>query len=665
MDLLTFFKGQRLSPAPSDDFWYGNPANNTVAGVNVDEARALTYSACWAATMLLSSSAGMLPLKLFQKERAGGSRVADDHPVHQLINSRPNPEMTTMMFRASRVAQQVNRGNCFSEIERNKGGVPVNLWPIHASRIPARNVVRERGRIVYYINNDDGTKTPVRQENMLHVPSPISEDGIFGLGVITQARLSIGLGLATETHGASYFGAGATPKTVITGANKFKTKEEKEDFRRQWNEMHGGPQNANKPAILPDGMDIKTLNFSAEDSQFLETRQFSIEEVARWYGVPPHLIGHLLRATYSNIEHLSLEFVKYSLMRWLVLWEQEINRKLLTEEERKTMYAKHNVDALERGDLASRTAAFQQEFFNGKKTLNEWRAMDEENPIGPIGDVHFVQSAMVPVEVAAKGPQGAEKPEPEEPEVEDEPQTEPEPMAAMPNLDELRQEFQAKLDTLSSEKEEQLATNVQVASAELRQEVFSKLSELQRQREDDIKQSQQRHVETLDAVKNVAQAAESLSMAASQQLASLSGSIATISQAVVYCTNTLETQRTVQASIADSMMQVAMARMVSLEINAAKRCAAVPEKFTERIDEFYDKHRSVMLKNITGPVTAYLSAIGDSRKPIEVASNLADSHLEQSRAMLTGIKLKGNEQLQPLVESCVSKWHEERTQVIL
>lgn len=413
MDLLSFFGGTSLSPAPTDDFWYGPRAGSqTAAGVPVDENTALTYSACWAARMLLATCGSMIPLKLFRTLPSGGSEPAKDLNRYYLVHDQFNPDMTNMMFRSSRFGMQIDWGNGFAELEYDNAGRVRAAHPIHSSRIPIENVRRDPStRSIYYlVNNNDGTKTRLEDWEMLHFPSPMSDDGIWGRGVVAQARLSIGLGIATETQGASYFGSGATPKLVLSSEiERFKNKEEKAEFRRQWNEMHGGPENAHKPAILPPGMKMEALNFSAEDSQFLETRQFSIEEIARWYGVPPHMIGHLLRSTYSNIEHQSLEFVKYSLMRWLVPVEQELNRKLLTPEERKTMYFKHVVEGLERGDLETRTKALKEQFFNGKITLNEWRALDDQNPIeGPEGDLHFVQQAMVPLDIAAKGPQPAQ-----------------------------------------------------------------------------------------------------------------------------------------------------------------------------------------------------------------------------------------------------------------
>lgn len=411
MSLLSFIG---LNPSPTDDYWYGPVGRRTVAGVNVDEATALTYSACWAATRLLASSGAMLPLKLFRKLPGGGAEAAIDHPLYKIIHDTPNPDMTSMMFRASRIAQQVNRGNAYAEIERDRIGRVVALHPIHASRIPPQNIRREEGRLYYYINNDNGTKTRMRAEDIFHVASPMSEDGIVGRGVVENARQSIGMGIATETQGAAFFGNSARPTMVIEGGT-FKNEEERKEFRRMWAEVHGGPENNGRPAMMPKDAKLHALQWNAQDSQFLETRQHNIEEIARWYGVPPHLIGHLLRATYSNIEQQSLEFVKFSLMPWIVVWEQEIWRKLLSEADQENYYASHVVEGLERADIQTRTNALKDQFFNGSLTLNQWMALENRNPIGPVGDIHWVQQAMIPVELAAKGPQPAEPPPKEQP----------------------------------------------------------------------------------------------------------------------------------------------------------------------------------------------------------------------------------------------------------
>lgn len=404
---------KRLSPNPLDSYWYEPVGAKTVAGVKVTEDVALTFSACWAATVLLSCSGSMLPLNLMRR-RGGGSQIADDDPRHWLVNSSPNPDSTPMAYRMSRMGQQINWGNGISEIGRNGAGIAAALYPIHAARVPPQTNIKRGpdGKLRYIVNNNDGSKTTLNADDVLHFPSVYSDDGIVGKGVVTQARLSISLGIATEKQGAAYFGNGARPLLVIKNA-KFddkRAKEDREEFRRQWQETHGGPENNAKPALLPFGADITALSFNAEDSQFLETRQFSIEDIARWYGVPPHMIQNLLRATNNNIEQMSLEFVKYSLMRWLVLIEQELNKKLLSPEERKTMYFRHDTDELERADIKTRTEAYQSQMFNGALSLNDWMAKEHRNPIGPVGDLHWVQQAMIPVEMAAKGPQNPEPP---------------------------------------------------------------------------------------------------------------------------------------------------------------------------------------------------------------------------------------------------------------
>jgi HK97 family phage portal protein len=411
MSLMQFFG---LAPSPTDDFWYGPTGTKTVAGVAVDENVAMTYSACWACTRVLATAGAMAPLELLRELEEGGSEPAKDMRRYNFAFDQFNPNMTNFMFRSSRIAQQINWGNSFSEIEFSGAGQIVAFHPIHASRIPQRNVKQEPDGSVYYlVNNNDGTQTRLEAWEMLHVPSPMSSDGIFGIGVVTQARLSIGFGIATETQGAAYMGNSARPTIVIKGG-KFKDPAERAEYRRQWEELYGGPQNNARPALLPPEADITALNWSAEDSQFLTTRQHNVEEVARWYGVPPHMIGHLLRSTYNNIEHQSIEFVRWTLRPWLVAEAQELDRKVLVPEERKTLYFHHDLKDLERGDLQTRTNAFKEQFFNGKISLNEWRAEDDEKPIGPAGDIHFVQQAMIPVDMAAKGPQKPEQANPDE-----------------------------------------------------------------------------------------------------------------------------------------------------------------------------------------------------------------------------------------------------------
>lgn len=389
---------------PADDFWYGDVVQRTRAGVDVDEKTAMNYSVCWAATRLLAGTSAALPLNLMKSRPGGGSDLRDDKRLHTLLHDAPNPEMSSMMWRSTEFAQQINWGNCYNEIERDGAGEILNLWPIHASRVTLRQR-SDTAELVYVVKNDKGGETQLKYADVFHVPSVISDDGRVGKGVIRNARESIGHAIATERYGGSWFGNGGRLSGVLEHPNKM-DREARANLRREWNEIYHDPNAPQKTAVLWEGMKYTAIGSTPEDSQFLESRQFAVEDIARWYGVPPHLIGHLLRSTFNNIEHQGIEFVKYSLLQWLKLWEQEIWRKLLTDKERKQgYYAKFVVDGLERGDLTSRTAALAQQFFNGAITLNQWAELEDREPIGPLGEMHFIQSSMVPLEIAAEGPQ--------------------------------------------------------------------------------------------------------------------------------------------------------------------------------------------------------------------------------------------------------------------
>lgn len=394
----------------------GTPA---LAGVNVDENTAMTYSAVWAATRLLAGTGSGLPLNLYRRLDGGGKEIDSTNPLHACLHDAPNEEMSSMSWRMMAIAHQVNWGNTYSEIERDGAGRVVALWPIHPSRVQPDRI---DGRYVYRVYGDR-RDVPFPSDDIFHVPSLITDDGICGKGVIRHARESIGFGMGTERHGAAYFGNGARPNVVVTHPRQL-SKEARQNFRREWREIHGGPDKAGELALLQEGADVKIMNVSPEDSQFLETRQHNIEEIARWYGVPPHLIGHLLRSTFSNIEAQGIEFVVYSLLPWLKLWEQEIWRKLIPIRERAKYFAKHVVDALLRGDAPTRSAALQTQFINGAITQDEWRDIEDRNPLPDgYGKKHYVQGNLTPVEKAGemlepKAPFATPAAEPEE--IEDE-----------------------------------------------------------------------------------------------------------------------------------------------------------------------------------------------------------------------------------------------------
>lgn len=376
---------------------------STTSRENVSEDNALNYSAVWCATRLLCGTGAGLPLGLFRGLDAENRTADRKHQVFRALNRRPNPEMTAFNFRSVMWQWQVNWGNAYAEIEREgndpDGGL-VNLWPLHPYRVhPKRD---ESERLYYHVDDDRPGEPGVDLEpwQMLHVPSIITYDGIFGHGVIAHARESIGAGIAAEKYGAHWFGGAAVPRTVIEHPGRTWDEEARNEFRKEWDDIYSG-SDGHRVALLMGGATIKPLSMSAEDSQFLQTRQFGVEEIARWYGIPPHLLQHLLRATFNNIEHLGISFVQYSLIEWLNVWEQCIAQKLFTEKEREDLFVEHNVSALMRGDAASRSSYYQTLINSGVMTRNQ--AMKLENlPTVEGGDTYLVQGAMVPLDEDGK-----------------------------------------------------------------------------------------------------------------------------------------------------------------------------------------------------------------------------------------------------------------------
>lgn len=367
----------------------------TASSEVVDEYTALNYSAVWCATRLLCGIGSSFPLPLYRRMGANSQRKIYDHPVYRVLNVAPNNEMTAASFRSVLWQWQVNWGNAFAEIER-EGNTPdapiVALWPIHPGRV---SVHRDDDGLFYRVKREyEGGHDDLEPWQMLHLPSILTSEGMSGIGVIAHARESIGVGIAAEKYGANWFGGSAIPRVVIEHQGTWNP-EARDAFRKEWEEIHGGPT-GKKVAILQGGAQVKPLSLSAEDSQFLQTRQFGIEEIARWYGIPPHLLQHLLRATFSNIEHLGISFVQYTLIPWLTVWEQNISMRLLTPEEQPEYFAEHNVDSLLRGDAAARASFYQSMFSIAAIRRNEIRVRENLDPVAG-GDTFLVQGAMVPL----------------------------------------------------------------------------------------------------------------------------------------------------------------------------------------------------------------------------------------------------------------------------
>jgi len=382
----------------------------TQAGAYVTQESALGISPYYACTRCIAEDVAKLPLITYRRVEKGKER-APKHWLYRLLHDAPNRRQTSFGFRELLTHRAVSWGGGFAEIERDSGNRALALWPVHPSRV---TVIGEFGRedYVYQVSDNTGQKVNVKPENMLHIRG-IGDERI-GWSVARLGIESLGLTMAAQSFGAGFFGSSSSMSGVLTHPETM-SPEGMERLRKEWSEMYSGPENAYKPAILEEGMKWERLGVPPEEGQFLESRQFQVEEIARWFRMPPHKIQHLLRSTFSNIEEQNIEYVVDTLTPWLIRWEQEIKMKLLSREE--DVFAEHLILGLLRGDSVKRGDYYTKMFNIGAYSQNDILALENMNTIGPDGDTHYVPLNMIRSQDAAAGKQ-AEQPEATDPEEE-------------------------------------------------------------------------------------------------------------------------------------------------------------------------------------------------------------------------------------------------------
>lgn len=370
-----FASNNASTSAATPDNWLvkllgGGPTNT---GVHVTPNTALRIMAVYACVRILSESIGSLPLHLYMKDGKRKEK-ATDHPLYHLLHDAPNENNTSSEFREMIQAHLGLRGNGFSTIERNGRGVITSLTPYHSDLVTTRKSLKTGG--LYY--DIQGVDTGIPARRMLHIRG-FSLDGVLGLNPIEIARETIGLAVAAENHGAYQLKNGAAPAGLLTYPQKLE-KDQRDEVRESWKESQGGV-NQGDIAIVSGGVEFKPIGINNSDLQFLETRKFQVTEIARLFRVPPHMIADLDKATFSNIEQQSLDFVIHSLRPWLVRWEQRLNFDLLTKEERKKYFFEFNVDGLLRGDIASRYKSYATGRQWGWLSVNDILQKENSNPI--------------------------------------------------------------------------------------------------------------------------------------------------------------------------------------------------------------------------------------------------------------------------------------------
>ena len=375
----------------------------STAGKNVTERSAMQMTAVYSCVRVLSEAVASLPLHVYKYRSDGGKEKAIDHTLYRLLHDEPNPEMTSFVFRETLMTHLLLWGNAYAQVIRNGKGEVIALDPLMPNRMQVNR--NEKGQLYYqYTTSPDdaptmeGSTVVLMPEDVLHIPG-LGFDGLVGYSPIAMAKNAIGLAMATEEYGAKFFANGAAPSGVLEHPGTLKNPDK---VRESWNATFGGSHNANKVAVLEEGMKYTPISISPEQAQFLETRKFQINEIARIFRVPPHMVGDLEKSSFSNIEQQSLEFVKYTLDPWVIRWEQSLQRTLLSSEDKKEYFFKFNLEGLLRGDYASRMSGYATARQNGWMSANDIRELEnlDRIPAELGGDLYLINGNMLPLENA-------------------------------------------------------------------------------------------------------------------------------------------------------------------------------------------------------------------------------------------------------------------------
>ncbi len=387
-------------------FFFGG----TTAGKPVNEQTAMQMTAVYSCVRILSETIAGLPLHVYRYNDTGGSvsyRNAEkdlSHPLYKLLHDEPNPEMTSFAFRETLMSHLLLWGNAYAQIIRNARGEVVALYPLMPNKMTVDRDSKGRLYYLYQRSTEDVStlggdgQVYLDPSDVLHIPG-LGFDGLVGYSPIAMAKNAVGLAIATEEYGAKFFANGAAPGGVLEHPGTIK---DPQKVKESWNAAYQGSANAHRVAVLEEGMKYQAIGISPEQAQFLETRKFQIDEIARIFRIPPHMLADLEKSSFSNIEQQSLEFVKYTLDPWVVRWEQSMCRALLSDSEKPKVFIKFNVDGLLRGDYASRMIGYATARQNGWMSANDIRELENLDRIPPElgGDLYLINGAMTKLQDA-------------------------------------------------------------------------------------------------------------------------------------------------------------------------------------------------------------------------------------------------------------------------
>ena len=372
----------------------------TTSGKTVTERTAMQMTAVYSCVRILAEAVAGLPLHLYKYTENGGKEKAIDHPLYRLLHDEPNPEMSSFVFRETLMTHLLLWGNAYAQVIRNGKNEVIALYPLMPNKMTVDRDSNGQLYYSYYRGSDEAIRDTqntviLKPPDVLHIPG-LGFDGLVGYSPIAMAKNAIGMAIACEEFGAKFFANGAAPSGVLEHPGTIK---DPSRVRDAWQSQFGGSSNSGKVAVLEEGMKYTPISISPEQAQFLETRKFQINEIARIFRVPPHMVGDLEKSSFSNIEQQSLEFVKYTLDPWVIRWEQSIQRALLSHDEKAVYFAKFNLEGLLRGDYQSRMNGYAIGRQNGWMSANDIRELEnlDRIPAEEGGDLYLINGNMLPM----------------------------------------------------------------------------------------------------------------------------------------------------------------------------------------------------------------------------------------------------------------------------
>lgn len=411
-------RARLIEVGPLGSWDFGAP--KTASGKYLTPEDALTISAVHRGINLLSDSVSMLPIRIYKRLNTGGKDQLTKHPLWNVLKFQPNLLQDSGQFFHQVMTHLILRGNFYAQVLFDRAGRVTELWPLNPDNVIPHIKDNDSSKGIFYgVHLSNGERYDLDQSRVLHIRTLVV-NGLKGLSPIELAMRTVDAAISQEEHAAAFYGRGVKATGMLEHPGTLSA-EAADRLRESFENKYGGPENAYRTILLEEGMKFSQVSLTAEQSQFIQTRQFTVTDFARWLGIPPHLLYELSRATFSNIEQQGLDFLTYSLQPWLVRIERALIRQLLSPEEWQTVFIEFLADAITRTDIKTRSESLQIQRQNGVISANEWRAIENMNPIdGDAGDIYLQPSNFTvlgtqPVDNQSK-PEPAEDPEPNPPE---------------------------------------------------------------------------------------------------------------------------------------------------------------------------------------------------------------------------------------------------------